>query len=298
MLFSGDFITFLAGKEMISYTSYFLFMLSTRGKESALNCFLIVSILSSMALFLSALIFYSHSGSFLFSHNELLFRDFDPSIQILLLCLLGFAFLARPLWFLLSPRAIGMGLFENRSLPISFFLLIILTKIPFYGLFFFVFGDSCAVCESMQNFPYFLSLFGGLILFVGYFRIYKDPISPLLFPLLAFSEGGYLIISLSLLSESLLASFILLLTSQCLSLTLLYVLWFYTPFKNRSTLPRSLFTLIALFALVGFPPFLSFGSKVALIESLLELQFPFIAFTVACGYLISLWILIKNLHFF
>ena len=301
LLFSGDFITFLVGKEIISYTSYFLFMLSTRGKGRALGYFLIVSILSGMTLFLSALIFYSYSGSFLFSHNELLFKDFDPRVQITLLALLGFTFSARPLLFLLSSQT--MQLFASRSLPIALFLLIALTKLPLYGLFFFgfffVFGHSDSSYEIAQNYPYFLSLLGGFMLFVGYFRIYKAPSSPLLFPLLAFSEGGYLIIALSVLSEDLLTSFILLSISQCLCLALLYALWFYAPSKNCSaTPPRTLFTLIALLGLVGFPPFLGFGSKIALIESLLELHFPSIALMLACGYLSGLWILIKNLCIF
>lgn len=296
LLFSGDFVTFLAGKEIINYSSYFLFMLSTQGKERALGYFFVVSILSSMALFLGALIFYSYSGSFLFSHNELLFRDFDSHVQIVLLLLLVFTFLAHPLLFLFSSQT--MQLFRNRSLPISLFLLIVLTKIPLYGLFFFVFWRS-SLYEIAQHYPYFLSFFGGLILFVGYFRIYKEPESPLLFPLLAFSEAGYLIIILSLPSENLLASFILLLISQCFSLAMLYVFWFCAPLQNRlNTPPRSLFILIILFSFIGFPPFLSFSSKITLIKSLLELQFPFIALIVACGYLGSLWILIKNLRAF
>lgn len=301
IIFSGDFISFIAGWEIINWSSYFLLMLSKSENRRGLLRYLIATQISTHALLLGSLILYSHTGSFLFSGNESILKTLSEETQILLLLLFSGAFLVR--MGALPVLESYSRILQDAPRALSLFLAVALSKIPLYGLFlfsfYFVFDHFDASDKVRQLYQYFLALVGvGTVLF-GYYKTLKERGGVGFLPSLSIAEGGYLIVSLSSLSYYSFSGFFLLTLNHTLSLTLLYIVWlcphhlWYKSHEPTSKGRRnfSLSSFIGVFSLLGIPPFFGFSLKIMLLESLVYENLFIIGALVLLGYAMAWWLL-------
>lgn len=275
-LLAADFISFLAGWEITSWSAYFLLMLNKSDNRRNRLFFLITTQLSTYLLVLGGLILYAHSGSFLFTQQESTLITLNANLQMLILGLFLSAFLFRMGSFPLIISSLRV--LQNAPKILSFLFVASLFKIPLYGLFafslYFVFDYFEATHQVRVLYEYCLIFMGGGTIWLGYYLALKGRYTRAFLPALAIAESGYLILWLASLSYYSFGGFFLLALNHTLALTLLYFAWLHPRYSSPSHAPSpyhlSIASMVGALGLLGIPPFFGFGLKVMLMESFMD----------------------------